>query len=66
MARSICENISGGVSIAEIIKIKTIAYLRYFFSFSCDKMPNLTSNIKNIGVRKQIPNAFSNDVVNSI
>ena len=65
-AKSICESTSGGVSIADIVKIITIAYFLFFFNISRFKIPNFTSNIKKIGVKKHIPNAFKSEVVKSI
>ena len=66
IAKSICDKTSGGVKIAEIMKIITIAYLRFFFSVSRLRSPNFTSKIRKIGVKKHIPNAFKSDVVKSI
>ncbi len=66
IAKSICERTSGGVKIAEIINIITIAYLRFLFKVSRLKIPNLTDNTRKIGVKKHIPNAFKSDVVKSI
>ena len=63
MARMICEKISGGVKMAESKNIITMAYLRLRCNVVRFISPQRTESIRNIGDRKHIPNAFSNDVV---
>ena len=66
IAKSICEITSGGVKIAAIMNIKTIAYFLDFIKACLFIILNFISNIKKIGSKKQSPNALSSVIVKSI
>ena len=59
-----CEIISGGVKIAENIKIPIKKYFLFFFKILIFNILNLTNKIKSTGNSNDIPLAKSKNMIN--